>query len=160
MTDSSDEVKALRQKVGELEQQVDQLQGQNPRAKVRSIRKRSETNIMGFPLYDIAMGPDFTKGELRGSACGIIAIGDIATGIFALGGIARGVFVIGGIALGLFSVGGVSIGVLASLGGVSVGAVAIGGVAVGIYALGGAGIGSYLITSYQQDIEAVKFFNQ
>ena len=44
----------------------------------RGIRKRSPKTLCGLPLVDIAIGPDPEKGEMRGHAHGIIAIGDIA----------------------------------------------------------------------------------
>ncbi len=60
------------------------------------------------------MGPDPEKGELRGHARGIIAIGDFATGVLAVGGLARGIVAMGGLALGaLVGVGGVCVGALA-----------------------------------------------
>jgi hypothetical protein len=66
-------------------------------------------------------GPDLERGEMRGHAKGIIAIGDIATGVVALAGVARGGLAIGGLAVGLISLGGLSIGALA-LGGLAIGA--------------------------------------
>ena len=63
------------------------------------VRKRSSKVICGLPLYDIALGPDLQKGEVRGHARGIIAIGDVATGWLAVGGAARGIVAIGGAAL-------------------------------------------------------------
>jgi hypothetical protein len=133
------------------------------------VRKRSAYEFLGMPLYDIAMGPDPAKGQLRGHAKGVIAIGDIATGVVALGGIARGVFALGGLALGLFSLGGLSIGLVAAfggaalslglaLGGGALGTVAIGGGAVGQYAIGGAPYGTYVAGPQRVDREVVELF--
>ena len=128
----------LQKRVEELEAEVTRLRT-GPR--VQSVRKRSELTIAGVPLYEIATGPDPERGELRGHAKAIIAIGDIATGIVAIGGMARGVFAVGGLSVGILSVGGCSFGILASLGGVSGGGLAFGGVAIGYYAIGGVAIG-------------------
>ena len=49
------------------------------------IRKTSSLRIGNLPLLSIAMGPDPAKGEIRGHAKGVIAIGDMATGWVALG---------------------------------------------------------------------------
>ena len=55
-----------------------------------SIRYSSVAQLYGVPVVDVAIGSDESRGERRGRAKGIIAIGDIATGMIALGGIARG----------------------------------------------------------------------
>ena len=109
----SNETEQLQQKIAALEQEVATLKQANPYC---GIRKRSAISIGGLPLYDIAMGPNPAKGERRGHARGIIAIGDIATGVIALGGFS----------FGLISLGGCSIGGLA-LGGFAVGGIALGG---------------------------------
>jgi hypothetical protein len=70
---------------------------------VQGIRYNSETKFFGIPFVSIAMGPDIEKGEVRGHAKGIIAIGDIATGCLAIGGIARGVVALGGLSVGIIS---------------------------------------------------------
>ena len=70
-----EEVKALRKEVTGLKRTV---RG-NSRRQQRGIRKRSKSTLLGWPVYDIAIGPDPKKGEHRGHAKGIIAIGDIAT---------------------------------------------------------------------------------
>ena len=103
------------------------------------IRKTSSLRIGNLPLLSIAMGPDPAKGEIRGHAKGVIAIGDMATGWVALGGLARG-----GVALG----------------GLSVGVVAWGGAAVGYYACGGAAFGQYVMSAATQDREAVELFGR
>ena len=83
----------------------------------KGIRKRSSTIVFGMPLWDIALGPDSEKGEIRGYARGFIAIGDIAKGFLALGGVASGAIAIGGLSLGVVSFGGLSLGLFA-LGGI------------------------------------------
>ena len=173
----SDDPDHMQEKVAALEQEVATLR----RASVRqNVRKRSTKYILGLPLYDIALGPDPERGEVRGHARGFIAIGDIATGVFALGGIARGVVACGGLALGAISLGGFSIGLLVAIGGLGLGALALGGFAVGLialgggviggvavggaafgyYACGGAAFGEYVICGWEQDAEAVRFFKQ
>jgi len=56
----------------------------------RGIRKRSTRTLFGLPIIDIALGPDLEKGELRGHAHGLVAIGDIARGWVAVGGVSCG----------------------------------------------------------------------
>lgn len=163
-----DENAQLKERIATLEREMTMLKQRG--YPYRGIRKRSEKRIWGLPLYDIAMGPDPEKGELRGHARGIIAIGDFATGIFALGGIARGVVAIGGLALGLlFGMGGVCTGLLAfgglaiggiAIGGGAIGGIAIGGGAFGYYAVGGGAVGAHIIDGMRQDPEAVRFFNE
>ena len=63
------------------------------------FRKSSQWIVFGLPLWDIALGPNMERGEMRGYARGIIAIGDIAKGWIALGGIAYGGLAIGGLSL-------------------------------------------------------------
>jgi hypothetical protein len=96
----------------------------------KSIRSRSASTFAGLPLFDIAYDPDPNRGEGRGSAHGIIAMGDHARGYIALGGDARGLIALGGKAMGLIALGGISIGVIA-MGGLALGAVAVGGLAAG-----------------------------
>lgn len=136
---------------------------------MRGVRKRSNYEYLGLPLWSIASGPDPEKGESRGHAKGVLAIGDIATGIIALGGFARGFIAFGGLAVGVIAVGGLAIGGLAfgglaigvaALGGGAVGWVAIGGAAAGYYAAGGAAIGTYTLGPLAQSPEAVAFFTQ
>ena len=115
----------LKQRIETLEREVAALK--NRGLPYRSIRKRSSRMVWGLPLYDIAMGPDPTNGELRGHARGIVAIGDFATGVLALGGVARGIVAVGGLALGL----------LLGVGGLCTGALAVGGLAIGGIAIGG-----------------------
>ncbi len=106
----SDEVDDLRDEVERLRQEVDRLK-RTP-VGVRCVRKRSSKEFFGLPLYDIALGPDFEKGEIRGHAKGIVAIGDVATGFLAFGGVARGLLAFGGLAVGGITFGGCSIGLL------------------------------------------------
>ena len=97
-----------------------------PAIGMASVRRRSDYEYLGMPLWSIATGPDLAKGEVRGHAKGVLAIGDIATGIVAIGGLARGVIALGGFAIGLVAVGGLAVGGLA-FGGLAIGAVAFGG---------------------------------
>ena len=123
----------------------------------RTIRFRSSCKVFGYPLLVVSCGPDSTSGELRGSAKGIIAIGDIAIGVVAIGGITAGLVSIGGLSIGLITIGGVAVGGLV-LGGVAVGVFALGGVAIGYYAAGGKAVGAYVIHATQRDPQAVNFF--
>ncbi len=160
-----------------LEEQVASWQTVAPRA---GIRKRSQTMWWGLPLYEIAMGPDVKANERHGHARGVIAIGDIATGLLAVGGIARGFVAVGGVAIGAICLGGLSLGLLLGLGGLATGVLAFGGLAIGVlaigggavgviavgggalgyYACGGGALGKYVISSMQQDPQAVAFFDQ
>jgi hypothetical protein len=162
-----DDLERLQQRILALEEEVGALKSRGFAHK--GIRKRSRRFWWGLPLYDIAMGPDLARGEMRGHARGIIAIGDIATGVLALGGVARGVIAFGGLAAGvLLGIGGLSTGLLAvgglaiggiALGGGAIGGIAIGGGALGYYAMGGGALGEYVISGMAQDPEAVQFFN-
>ena len=124
----------------------------------KRIRFQSEWKLLGWPLLSVACGPDSEKGEERGWARGIIAIGDFATGLIAIGGIAGGGVAIGGISVGGFAVGGVSLGGLI-IAGVAIGYAAFGGVAVGHYAKGGAVAGTHAVSAQRHDPEAIRFFN-
>ena len=142
--------------------------------------KRTSLTLFGWPLIDIAMGPNRDKGEKRAHARGIIAISsDVATGIIAqgtvargvvalgaaafgvvaIGGLSMGVICVGGVAIGLFGFGGLAIGILAA-GGVAIGYGALGGVAFGFYAGGGAAHGKYIVSAMQKDPQAIAFFNK
>lgn len=125
----------------------------------RAIRRQSSRTFCGLPLWAIAIGPDWERGEMRGRARGIFAFGDIATGWFACGGMARGVFAFGGLAIGLFAFGGGAIGGIA-FGGAAIGLVAIGGGACGYYAFGGGAVGVHTISGMHRDPAAVDFFQQ
>jgi hypothetical protein len=160
----------LERRVAELEKQVSALQGRGL-VRMRGIRKRAAWGLGGIPFYDIAVGPDPERGELRGHAKGIIAIGDFATGILALGGLARGVFAFGGLAAGVVSFGGLSVGILGAIGGVAiaglaaiggaaVGGAAMGGGAAGYYACGGGAAGTHVVYPGHRDPEAEEFFRR
>lgn len=158
---------SLEQRVDRLERTVAALQRQTTRAgsmrplrTPATVRARSGIRVLGLPLYDIAMGPDPEKGEIRGHAKGILAIGDMATGMVALGGFSRGIISLGGLALGVVSFGGGAIGLCLALGGAAVGGVAIGGGAVGIFAKGGGAFGVHATDAARQDPQAVQFFNK
>ncbi len=159
----------LEKRVSALERQLAGLQGL-ARVPFRGIRKRSAAAIGDLPLYDIAVGPDLTRGEMRGHARGVVAVGDIATGVIAIGGLARGVVALGGLAAGLVSFGGLSIGLAVAVGGLAIGSlaagggavggVAVGGGAAGYYACGGGALGRFTIDARHQDPEAKDFFRE
>jgi hypothetical protein len=156
----------------ELEARVEQLEREVAalRSAPRRVRKRATWGLGNLPMYEVAVGPNPERGEARGHARAIVAIGDIATGFVAVGAWARGVVALGGLATGLVSFGGLSIGLLAAIGGLAigsfafgggaVGAVAIGGGAVGHYACGGGAVGEHVITGTQRDPEAEVFFRE
>jgi len=158
----------LEKRVAELEKQVTALKGGG--RSFRGIRKRASWGLGDIPFYDIAVGPDLERGELRGHAKGIIAIGDLATGFLALGGLARGVIAFGGLAAGLVSFGGLSIGLLSAVGGLAIGGLALGGAAVGgvavgggaagYYACGGGAAGTHVVDAVRRDPEALAFFRE
>ncbi len=108
---------------------------------------KSKRTLFGLPLVHINCG--FTRNHW---ACGIIAIGNVATGFIALGGVTFGLFTLGGISFGLLlalgaisvgvvSIGGIALGLLA-WGGLAMGWLAVGGMSLGVYAAGGAAVGS------------------
>jgi hypothetical protein len=157
----------LEKQIADLAGQVDALKRGG--AVARGVRRRSATTFVGLPLYDLAWGPDLERGEIRGHAKGIIAIGDIATGVVALGGVARGIVAIGGLAFGVATLGGLSVGLAAvgglalgglALGGGAIGHAAIGGGAIGYYACGGGVIGEHVIGPLERDPVAVEFFEK
>jgi hypothetical protein len=159
----------------DLEKRVAELEGELGALKRggavgwRGVRRRSVATFAGLPLYDIAVGPDLERGEMRGHAKGIVAVGDFATGVLALGGVVRGIVAIGGLAVGILSLGGLSVGVGAigglalgglALGGGAIGGAAIGGGAIGYYACGGGALGEHVIGPLERDPIAVEFFEQ
>lgn len=151
----SEETDKLQERLAELEGEVATLK----RTRVAlGKRRRSSTTLFGLPLVDIAVGPDLEKGEMRGHARGVIAIGDVATGFLAFGGVAMGGVAVGGLAIGLFALGGCAVGLLVAAGGAAVGGVAIGGGAAGYYALGGGAVGEHVLSGARQDPEAIRFF--
>ena len=99
------------------------------------IRAASSTMIMGMPLWSVAFGPDLEKGEVRGHAHGIFALGEIATGIVAVGAVAVGVFTLAPISIGVIALGAVAMGGV-SMGAVSIGILSYGAVALGVFAYG------------------------
>lgn len=157
----------LEKRVADLEKQVDALK-RGGAGLIRGIRRRSSWGFGDLPFYDIALGPDPDRGEWRGHAKGIIAIGDMATGVLALGGLARGLFAFGGLAVGGVSLGGLSIGALVAVGGLAIGSVAFGGAAMGgvaigggsagYYACGGQAFGEHRVDATRRDPEAEAFF--
>lgn len=159
----------LEKRVAELEMQVSALKGGRA-FPGRGIRKRASWGIGDIPFYDIAVGPDLTRGEPRGHARGVIAIGDTATGVLAVGGLARGAIAIGGLSFGLVSLGGLSLGILGAIGGLAIGSLALGGAAVGgvaigggaagYYACGGGAAGKHVVDAARRDPEAEEFFRQ
>jgi hypothetical protein len=154
----------LERRVRELEAEVAALRA----GRGRVVRYRSAAQFGGLPLIAIATGPDPAKGEARGHARGILAIGDIATGVVAVGGVARGLAAFGGVALGVVTFGGASIGALAAVGGLAIGGIAIGGGALGwtavgggaagTYACAGAAFGEHVIDATRRDPEAAAHF--
>jgi len=160
----------LEKRVSDLESQLGSLRATGAPVAFRGIRKRASWGIGDIPFYDVAIGPDFARGQMRGHAKGILALGDIATGVVAVGGLARGVVAFGGLAAGLLSFGGLSLGVLAAVGGLAIGSlafgggavggIAVGGGAVGYYACGGGGAGANVLSPVRRDPEAVRFFRE
>jgi hypothetical protein len=157
----------LERRVAELERQ---LAAMGPGQRFRGFRRQSEATWAGLPLWSIAVGPDLSRGEWRGHARGVLALGDMATGVVAVGGLARGGIAIGGLAVGVVSLGGVALGLLLALGGLAVGGLAVGGAAgggaaigggaVGYHACGGAAFGHAVVSASQRDPEALEFFEQ
>ena len=80
-----EESEQLKRRITTIEQDIAMLKKRG--YSYQGIRKRSNQFIWGLPLYDVAIGPDAQKGEIRGYARGIIPIGDIATGVLALGAV-------------------------------------------------------------------------
>jgi hypothetical protein len=148
----------------------DQLKALAALANFKARRKRSEFVFLGLPLYSIAFGPDFSRGEMRGHAKGFFAFGDVATGVLAFGGVAIGGVAFGALALGLMAFGGLSVGLFLALGGAAIGTIALGGGALGVvalggaaagyYAAGGAAYGAYVLDAMHQSREAIEFFSQ
>ncbi len=154
----------LEKRVADLEAEVARLRGRT----YRGVRNRSAIEVAGFPLWAVAVGPDPEKGEVRGHAKAIVALGDMATGVVAIGGLARGVVAVGGLGVGLVTFGGLAIGLLLAVGGGAIGGlalgggaaggVAIGGGAAGYYACGGAAYGHAVLAPMRGDPEAEAFF--
>ena len=146
----------------EIEQEVGQF-----KRTFGGVRRRSTRYIGGWPLWEVAFGPDVSRGELRGHARAVFALGDLATGWVAVGGVAKGGLALGGVALGLLPVGGFALGGLAlggaavglvAAGGAAAGLIAVGGAAAGYYAYGGVATGEFVLSALRQDPEAAAFF--
>lgn len=158
--------KELEDRVDRLEKELAAVRGYGGRA----VRRRASWGLGNIPFWEIAVGPDLAKGEVRGHAKAVVAVGDIATGFVALGGWARGVVALGGLATGLISFGGVSIGALVAAGGLAIGTAAFGGAAVGVVAIGGGALGEYacgggaagthVVSAARRDPEAETFFRE
>jgi hypothetical protein len=145
------EVDNLRARVVKLEKKMAILEDQTSaplavpvsRGRFRqSVRRRSKTELFGLPLWEVALGPDPSRGEGCGHAKAIFAMGDIATGVFAMGGVARGLFAFGGVALGGLTFGGLSLGLFVAVGGAAIG---LGFSALGLFSIGGLAIGLHRI---------------
>ena len=159
----------LERRVAELETEISALRERTLLPPL-GIRKRATWSIADMPLYEISLGSDPGRRQLRGHARGIIAIGDVASGVLAIGGYARGVVAIGGLAAGIFSFGGLSVGLLSAIGGLaigglavggaSVGGVSIGGSAVGYYSCGAAAAGAYVASATEHSPDAAALFRQ
>ena len=132
----------LDKRVEELETEIAALRGRTLLPPI-GIRRRARWSIAHLPLYEIALGSDPGRRQMRGHARGIIAIGDVAYGVLAIGGYARGIVAIGGLAAGIVSIGGLSVGLLSAFGGLAIGGLALGGAAVGGVAVGGSAVGYY-----------------
>jgi hypothetical protein len=137
---------------------------------LRGLRRQSSRTFAGLPLWSVAIGPDLERGEMRGHARGIFALGDIATGWVAFGGFARGFIAMGGLAVGLIAFGGGAVGILIAIGGGALGGIALGGAAVGLvaigggaagyYAMGSAAVGVHTVSALGRDPAAVEFFQK
>lgn len=159
----------VERRLRQLEREVAALRGQES-ARGPGLRKRASFGIGNLPFYEIAIGPDPARGEGRGHARAVIAIGDVATGVLAVGGLARGVVAIGGLAAGVVTVGGLSVGLLCAVGGLAIGSaamgggaiggVAVGGAAAGYYACGAAAAGRYVVNVERRDPPAIEFFER
>jgi hypothetical protein len=133
--------------------------GKLPVAQGTGVRWVSQARLGELPLLSVAIGPDPLRGEMRGHARGVLAVGDLATGWLAVGGIARGAIAIGGVAVGLLSVGGVSLGGLA-VGGLALGGIALGGAAIGVVAIGGLAVGYYALGGLALGPDSVRALGQ
>jgi hypothetical protein len=145
----------------DLETRVDEFEAEIAALRQRTllppvgIRRRATIAIAHWPLYEIALGSDRGRGQPRGHAKAIVAIGDVASGVIAIGGYARGVIAIGGLATGFVSIGGLSLGLLSALGGLAIGGLSLGGAALGGVAVGGSAAGYYACGPISAGIHAV-----
>jgi hypothetical protein len=134
--------------------------------------------LFGLPFYHRTRGRSPETGKPV-TACGVIAVGQIARGILAIGQFARGVVAIGQFAIGVVAVGQFAGALLLGIGQVATGVVAVGQCAVGIlfglgqgstgymaigqtaygwYALGQEGHGKYVWDGSEAAPEAEAFF--
>jgi hypothetical protein len=145
----------------------------------RAIRYRSEATLFGVPVIDVALGPMPERGEARGMAKGIIAVGDVAIGGIAIGSFSAGIVSVGGLGVGVCAVGGAAAGLLTAMGGFAIGGYTVGGASVGliatgggavgvvaqgggaagVYVRGGGTVGVYRVTPVVSDPEAVRVFD-
>ena len=132
----------LQERITELEEQIAALRARTLLPPL-GIRRRASWSIARLPLYEISLGSDPGRRQMRGHARAIIAVGDMASGVIAIGGYARGVVAIGGLATGIISIGGLSVGLLSAIGGLAIGSLALGGTAVGGVSIGGSAAGYY-----------------
>src|SRR5437899_11980493 len=65
----------------------------------KSIRRQSSHTFCGLPLWAVAIGPNLERGELRGHALAIFAVGDMATGWFSCRRLPRRVVSVGRLTL-------------------------------------------------------------
>jgi len=154
----------LEKRVAALERELAALRTRTGRI----VRKQASWGIGSLPFYSIAVGGDPARGEWRGHATGVIAVGDVASGLVAIGGWARGVVAVGGLATGLVSFGGAALGVLLAIGGLAIGGLAagggalggaaVGGGAVGYYACGAGAFGTHVVDAHRRDPAAEAFF--
>ena len=122
------------------------------------MRWSSGMKVFGLPVVDIALGPYPPRGEKRGRAMGIFAVGDSAIGVFAVGVLAFGAVPLGALSVGALPLGAVAVGLMA-YGGVAVGFAAVGGVVAGWYACGALPVGGYVVSPWRIDPEAAEFFS-
>ena len=124
---SEPSVAELQRCIERLERLRDSLAVSATGKEGKSLRFQSNRTLFGYPIYDIAFGPDHVTGAVKGHAKGIIAIGNRATGFVAIGGMAQGIIAIGGLSWGLFTAGGCTLGLVAGVGGVAAGGIVLGG---------------------------------
>jgi hypothetical protein len=90
----------------------------------------SRRRLFGLPLYHRTCGRSPETGKPV-TACGVVAVGQLARGVLAIGQVARGVVAVGQVAIGIVAVGQLAVGLLLGIGQVATGVVAVGQCAVG-----------------------------
>ena len=86
--------------------------------------RKSETTLLGIPLYMISNHPSVTSKAW-------FAVGTKSIGFFSIGAFSIGAFSFGGFGLGLFAFGGLAAGIVTAIGGVAIAYnTALGGVAI------------------------------